>query len=108
MPVWAAFMRAAGARTRYRQELDSAPNGVTVVSVDTETGLRAGPDCPRTRREYFIAGTEPTTACTHDVSPEEIPNVEAPSVVTVSQQISVKSVIDSGESTARVNSRSDR
>ena len=108
MPVWAAFMRAAGARTRYRQELDSAPNGVTVVSVDTETGLRAGPDCPLTRREYFIAGTEPATACTHDVSPEEIPNVEAPSVATVSQHTTVKSFSDSGDSTVRVNSRGDR
>ena len=94
MPVWTAFMRAAGARARYREELDSAPDGVTVVMIDTETGLRAGPDCPLTRREYFIVGTEPITACTHDLSPEETQNVEASSVVTVSQHNTVSSFAD--------------
>jgi penicillin-binding protein 1B len=89
MPVWTAFMRAAGARSRYREELDSAPKGVAVVLIDTETGMRAGADCPLTRREYFIAGTEPTIACTHDVIPEEMPSVGDSAVVTVSQDATV-------------------
>jgi penicillin-binding protein 1B len=89
MPVWTAFMRAAGARSRYREELDSAPKGVAVVLIDTETGMRAAADCPLTRREYFIAGTEPTIPCTHDVIPGEMPTVGDSAVVTVSQDATV-------------------
>jgi hypothetical protein len=84
-------MRTAGARSRYREELDPAPKGVAAVLIDTENGMLAGPDCPLTRREYFIAGTEPTMECTHDVSPEELPIVENPALITVSQEADVES-----------------
>ena len=96
MPVWAAFMRAAGGRSRYREEFDAAPNGVTVMLVDTETGLPAGPDCPLTRREYFIAGTEPASECSHEVSTEDLPTIEGSSVVPGSDEINVNSPSDRG------------
>ena len=33
------------------------------MDIDKETGLLAGPDCPKTISEAFIAGTEPTELC---------------------------------------------
>ena len=34
-----------------------APKGVVRVDIDPESGLSAGPNCPHSRPEYFIAGT---------------------------------------------------
>ncbi len=90
LPVWTAFMRAAGARTRYRGNFASAPNGVNAVLLDSATGLPAGPNCTMTHREYFIAGTEPIRTCTHDIIPKPLEEVPAPqdgmSLVTVSYE----------------------
>ena len=36
---------------------------VVFVEIDTETGLLAGPYCPKTLAEAFIAGTEPIELC---------------------------------------------
>jgi penicillin-binding protein 1A len=40
-----------------------APEGIVYVQVDSETGLLAGPRCPKTRSEAFVAGTEPREIC---------------------------------------------
>jgi hypothetical protein len=41
------------------------PPGITIVSIDRRTGLRASPDayCQPVISEVFIAGTEPTATC---------------------------------------------
>ena len=37
-----------------------APEGITFVDIDPDTGKLAAPACPRVIREAFLAGTEPT------------------------------------------------
>jgi len=41
----------------------SVPPGISYVNIDPSTGFRATPQCPRTTREPFITGTEPTRRC---------------------------------------------
>ncbi len=41
----------------------SVPPGISYESIDPTTGYRATPQCPRTSREPFITGTEPTRLC---------------------------------------------
>ena len=40
-----------------------APEGITFVDIDPETGTLATPACPKRFHEAFIAGTEPTQLC---------------------------------------------
>jgi penicillin-binding protein 1B len=61
LPIWAQFMtRALAGRGNVPFE---APDGVSFVEIDTDTGKLAAPGCPRVYREAFVAGTEPTEAC---------------------------------------------
>ena len=39
------------------------PSGVTFVEIDKDTGKLAGPNCERTMKESFLAGTEPVESC---------------------------------------------
>src|SRR4030095_14160312 len=41
----------------------AAPEGITFVEIDPETGKLAAPGCPKRFNEAFIAGTEPTQIC---------------------------------------------
>jgi penicillin-binding protein 1B len=77
-PIWAEFMRRATALPRYRNtQAFERPDGVVVETIDPETGQLANDTCPNQRQENFIAGTEPTEACSlHQVNPlENIPPV---------------------------------
>ena len=59
-PVWTEFMKRATALPAYRELSDFiAPPGVSVVEIDASTGQLATPACPTTRKEVFLAGTEP-------------------------------------------------
>ena len=40
-----------------------APEGITFIDIDRDTGRVATPECPRTFNEAFISGTEPTEIC---------------------------------------------
>jgi penicillin-binding protein 2D len=40
-----------------------APDGITFVDIDPDTGKLASPGCPRPFREAFLSGTEPTELC---------------------------------------------
>jgi membrane carboxypeptidase/penicillin-binding protein len=40
-----------------------APEGVSFVEIDRDTGKRATPTCPRVTTEAFLAGTEPPEIC---------------------------------------------
>lgn len=48
------------------------PPGIVEVRTCEATGLLAGPHCPRTLRDAFVAGTEPSERCDQHayVSPE--------------------------------------
>jgi penicillin-binding protein 1A len=63
LPIWRTFMELASAGAPSRPF--PMPPDITIVSVDRRTGLRADPQayCSSVIPEVFIAGTEPTTAC---------------------------------------------
>ena len=60
-PIWHDFMEEAFARTP--AEDFERPPGILELEICPLSGLLPGPDCPHRRREYFIAGTEPTREC---------------------------------------------
>jgi len=60
-PIWGRFMRAALAG---KPAVDfPKPDSVVSVSIDPATGLLATPDCPETREEFYLTGSEPTRYC---------------------------------------------
>ncbi|HKV28807.1 MAG TPA: PBP1A family penicillin-binding protein [Candidatus Acidoferrales bacterium] len=63
-PIWAEFMKRAEELPGYHKMQDfPEPQGIVSASVDPESGYLATPNCPSTRAEVFIAGTEPTEFC---------------------------------------------
>jgi penicillin-binding protein 1B len=63
-PIWAEFMRRAVALPAYRNVKPfDMPEGVTKVTIDPESLALATPECPATREEVYIHGTEPTEFC---------------------------------------------
>lgn len=63
-PIWADFMKQAVTLPAYRDVKPfDMPEGVTKVTIDPETLMLATPECPTTREEVFIHGTEPTEFC---------------------------------------------
>jgi penicillin-binding protein 1B len=61
LPIWTAFMKNALAG-RGGSSFD-APDGVSFVEIDRDTGKIATPTCPRVTNEAFLAGTEPLGIC---------------------------------------------
>jgi penicillin-binding protein 1B len=61
LPIWTAFMKNAIA-TRGATAFE-APEGVTFVEIDRDTGKIATPICPRLTTEAFLSGTEPLAQC---------------------------------------------
>jgi penicillin-binding protein 1B len=63
-PIWADFMKRAVTMPAYQnvQEFEM-PEGVTRVTIDPESLELATPECPVTREEVYIHGTEPTVFC---------------------------------------------
>jgi penicillin-binding protein 1B len=61
LPIWTEFMKSALAG--HADAAFAAPDGVTAVEIDGDTGKLATPACPRTITESFLAGTEPTEYC---------------------------------------------
>ncbi len=63
-PIWAEFMRNALAYREYRDTKPFvAPDGIVSIDIDPESGMPAGPYCPKTRHEEYIAGTQPVGLC---------------------------------------------
>jgi penicillin-binding protein 1B len=61
LPIWTDFMkRALAGHDNLRFE---APDGISFVEIDRDTGRLALPTCPRVTSEAFIAGTEPLEIC---------------------------------------------
>ncbi len=61
LPIWTAFMKNAVAG-RTSSSFD-APDGVSFVEIDKDTGKLATPQCPRVANEAFLSGTEPLAVC---------------------------------------------
>ena len=61
LPIWSQFMKTALAG---RQSVPfEAPDGISWIEIDKETGQLAAPFCPKIIRSPFLAGTEPLDAC---------------------------------------------
>jgi membrane carboxypeptidase/penicillin-binding protein len=61
LPIWTSFMNR-GLAGHANLPL-AEPGGIVYVEIDKETGKLAVPGCPRTMREAFVSGTEPTEQC---------------------------------------------
>jgi len=60
-PIWESFMRSALAG---QEVVDFAPpETVVTINIDPTTGYIATSDCPETRDEVYIVGSEPTLLC---------------------------------------------
>jgi penicillin-binding protein 1B len=63
-PIWAEFMKRAVTLPAYRDVHPfDMPEGVTKVTIDPQSLALATPECPVTREEVYIHGTEPTEFC---------------------------------------------
>ena len=63
-PIWADFMIRATAMPAYRDVRDfEKPEGVDTVVIDADTLQLATPNCPVTREEVYVTGSEPTQLC---------------------------------------------
>lgn len=63
-PIWADFMMRATSLPGYRDVRDFVkPEGVDTVLIDADTLEIATPNCPDTREEVYIAGSEPAQLC---------------------------------------------
>jgi penicillin-binding protein 1B len=63
-PIWAEFMKRALDYRPYRDAKPfEAPDGIVSVEIDPQSGMPAGPNCPLTKTEVFIAGTQPVGTC---------------------------------------------
>jgi penicillin-binding protein 1B len=61
LPIWSQFMtRALAGHPSVPFE---APEGISFVEVDPDTGQLAAPFCPKIARIPFAAGTEPADSC---------------------------------------------
>jgi penicillin-binding protein 1B len=85
LPIWTEFMKRAIQQPLYRDPKPfKPPAGITSAAIDPETGLLATPECPATRTEFFIAGTEPKETCEqHDY--HEVTEPPVTGAVAVSQ-----------------------
>ena len=62
IPIWVDFMtEAVGKRVR---GVFPRPHEVQAFEIDPRSGALAAASCPRSRREFFVAGTEPRDICT--------------------------------------------
>jgi penicillin-binding protein 1B len=63
-PIWTEFMKKATSHPQYSEvRRFSAPAGVTGVTLDKITNLRATARCPETYSAVFLSGTEPLQTC---------------------------------------------
>lgn len=64
LPIWARFMKLAHEHPEYKNVHSfSEPDGIVTAEIDSETGQLATANCPKTRSEVFLAGTQPVETC---------------------------------------------
>ena len=61
LPIWTIFMKRA--LSGHADATFTAPEGITWVDIDRDTGKLATAACPRVFKEAFLAGTEPAEVC---------------------------------------------
>jgi penicillin-binding protein 1B len=61
LPIWTEFMKRALAG--HPNRTFAAPEGISFMEIDEDTGQLARPTCPRVTTESFLAGTEPLELC---------------------------------------------
>ena len=61
LPIWTQFMK--GALAGHTSVPFDAPEGISFMEIDAETGKLAGANCPKIIKEAFLAGTEPREVC---------------------------------------------
>jgi penicillin-binding protein 1B len=65
LPIWTEFMKRAHSYREYKNVSEfPAPDGIVTVDIDPLSGKLATPNCPKSRGEVFIAGTQPVEYCT--------------------------------------------
>lgn len=75
-PIWTSFMQCVDP---YIENLPFVqPSSALLVDIDTESRMRAGPECPSSQvaKEAFVVGTEPRALCSlhnHGIE-EEVPD----------------------------------
>jgi penicillin-binding protein 1B len=64
LPIWTEFMKRAIALPEYsHMTAPVVPAGIVQVELDPQSGDLATANCPRTQREFFLEGTQPTVFC---------------------------------------------
>jgi penicillin-binding protein 1B len=64
LPVWAEFMKRAAALRQYKDAKPFAqPSDIVSARICMDSGQLAGDECPSTRVEQFIDGTQPVQQC---------------------------------------------
>ena len=61
LPIWTLFMKQAVGPS---DQKFTFPKNIILVEVDPISGKLASTQCPESRKEYFLDGTEPTESCT--------------------------------------------
>jgi penicillin-binding protein 1B len=66
LPIWTEFMKRASHLSPYKDAREfPMPPGIERASICLESGKLASPQCPDTRDEYFIRGSEPEKCNSH-------------------------------------------
>lgn len=64
LPIWTEFMKRAHRYREYKNVSEfPAPDGVVTADIDPLSGKLATTNCPTSRGEVFIAGTQPLDYC---------------------------------------------
>ena len=107
-PIWERFMRAASAG---KPAVDfPKPDGVVSVTIDPTTGELATPECPTSREEFYLAGTEPTKYCSKhggDAMESVAPDLPSQPAPLEELQEPPKGEIDDGGEPKPVNREAD-
>jgi penicillin-binding protein 1B len=66
LPVWTEFMKRASHMGAYKNAREfPMPAGIEQAVICADSGKLAGPQCINTRKEYFVAGSEPEKCDLH-------------------------------------------
>jgi penicillin-binding protein 1B len=90
LPIWTEFMKKA---TTAQPWLANAPfvppeEGITMVTIDANTGLLAASDCTEVIQENYLTGTEPKESCSLEAHDWLLNLRQAPT--DISQQPSIE------------------
>jgi penicillin-binding protein 1B len=75
LPMWADFMKQAlDLRPELGGDSFSKPGGIVTVEIDPTTGCLPADDSVAHRPEVFVAGTEPSSSCSQELTAETTPD----------------------------------